>query len=166
MSILAMPTVDAPSAWVSRSTSYTETSQPLPYRAYERILVEILSNDCPTITYSNREVFISIPTDHFRACFDIKIDGVDYTITLYGKKEYLEDTPRIQDRTNPLLQRGVTQISDILPIDIPKEGIVWQLSWSQSMSPLQTSDIFWNALRKRIPSTHPLSTFNQNSPLS
>lgn len=112
----------------------------------------------PDIFINNRDVTIINRGNKFLADFPITVDEKHYKIRLLGDNALLQSTRKIGDRVNPLYNWWTININWIIYGDIP-EWAIWQLLDTDE-NPLNTNPKFWNYFRKRIPSTHPLSTIN------
>ena len=122
-----------------------------------------------SIVFGVEELENTITDTKFSVIFRCSIDEKSYTIILAGTSTDIENSPQFEGRESPLKYRRIPTIglndewkivtwlirSDIHP------NMTLTLMDESGLIVENTSSEFWNQLRKRIPSTHPLSLIPQ-----
>ena len=123
-------------------------------------IFNILWNDLVTIEFDiHQDITSSQQGWSTLVKFPIKIDWEDFIIALAISDALLPLCPQYSDRPHPLSNNGwkILKVTDFVRTDIhPNSTLI--LFKDNSSRPTFTNNSFWNWIRKRIPTNHPLST--------
>lgn len=117
------------------------------------------TNGLATIDFDiQKDVEISYNWDAILAKFYLTIDGKSYCIGVSMTDKLIQQCPVYPYRKHPLQDNwlGLVKVSSFIRDDIHPYStfILYENNWSIT----KTSAEFWDGIRRRIPSNHPLST--------
>lgn len=125
-----------------------------------RAVISILgSNDWLVIVSFDLNATVKITSHEWvhLARFDITIDNKEYTIGVAMDNQLVQRTKTITARTNPFLSNWSENLTShsFVRTDIHPQAVL--ILFDKKEEVIITNDAFWSGIRKRIPSSHPLS---------